>query len=267
MSSFVDDDSFLYNVAANLAAPLAVMARSIGGRDQRWDDAWAVDARSPHPLPNSVALLKPLSHERVADLAGRVHAFFVAGSGGPSLIWSFWPTSDDVAAAFADQGFTEVPGPPVMHRPAGAPPIAYPPELDIVEVHDDATVLDFERTVVEAYPVPELQPFQPGRIVSPEALGGPLRLWVGYVDDTPVTTAVAYVGFDVVGVYFIATLPEARGRGYGTAMTDLAARAAPELPAVLQSSDLGRPVYERLGFVVEGVCRMWFMSKLEPTDV
>lgn len=266
MSSFVDVDRFRYNVAANLTASLAAMARSIGGRDQRWEDAWAVDARSPHPLLNSVALLRPLSDRSVADLAGRVRAFFAAGSGGPSLIWSFWQTSDDVATAFAEHGFTDVSGPPVMHRPAGAPPITYPPELDIVEVHNEATVLDFERTFVEAYPAPELQPFQPGRIVSPDALGGPLRLWVGYVDGTPVTTAFAYVGFDVVGVYGIATLPEARGRGYGTAMTDVAARAAPELPAVLQSSDLGRPVYERLGFVADGACRMWFMSKIEQTD-
>ncbi|MEZ4520719.1 MAG: GNAT family N-acetyltransferase [Thermomicrobiales bacterium] len=261
-SKALDLDNSSFNAAANLAASLAAMARSIGGRDERWDDAWAVDARSPHPLPNSVALLKPLSNEHIGDLAGRIRSFFTAGSGGPSLIWSFWPASDEDANAFASYGFMSVPGPPLMYRPAGAPEISYPPELDIVEVHDDATVLDFETTFVEAYPVPEMQPFQPGRIVSASALGGPLRLWVGYVDGKPVTTAIAHVEFDVVGVYWISTLPDARGRGYGTAMTDIAARAQPDLPAVLQSSDLGGPIYERMGFISMGKSRMWFMPKI-----
>lgn len=240
------------------------MARSIGGRDRRWDDAWAVDAQSPHPLPNSVALLKSLSHESAADLAGRIREFFAAGSGGPSLIWSFWPVPDDVYEAFSASGYFGVSEPPpLMYRAADAPAISYPPELEILEVHDEATVLDFERTFIEAYPAPEYQPFQPGRILSTDALGGPLRLWLGYLDGKPVTTAIAYIGFDVVGVYWIATLPEARGRGYGTAMTDVAARAHPGLPAVLQASDLGRSVYERMGFATRGDCRMWFMSKIE----
>lgn len=264
MPGSVDHDGLRYSAAANLAAALGSMARSIGGREQRWDDAWAVDARSPHPLPNSVAFLKPLADETAADLAGRIREFFAAGSGGPSLVWSFWQENDGAASVFSEQGFMSVTGPPLMHRPAGAPPIDYSPELDIVAVHDEATVLDFETTFVEAYPVPEMHPFEPGRIVSTSALGGPLHLWIGYVDGKPVTTAIAYIGFDVVGVYWIATLPEARGRGYGTAMTDIAARVQPDLPAVLQASEFGKPIYERMGFTnIEDACRMWFMAKIE----
>jgi GNAT superfamily N-acetyltransferase len=92
-------------------------------------------------------------------------------------------------------------------------------------------------------------------------LGGHYRLWLGYVAGRPVTCAIANVSDGVVGVHFVATLPEARGRGYGAAVTARAASVAPTLPAVLQASDLGRPVYERLGFRV--VCRfdLWIVPR------
>lgn len=263
MIESVDLERLRQNSAANLAATLAVMARSIGGRDERWDGAWAVDARSLHPLPNSVALLDPLTTGTSPDIANRIRDFFAAGGGGPSLVWSFWEIDEETVNAFAGHGFVSIPGPPLMYRSADVPAIAYPPELEIVEVHDEATVLDFERTFVDAYPVLEYQPFQPGTVVTTDALGDPLRLWVGYVEGKPVTTGVAYVDFDVVGVYLISTLPDARGRGYGTAMTDVAARTVPDLPAVLQSSELGLSVYERMGFVDVGAGSMWFMPPLE----
>jgi len=39
------------------------------------------------------------------------------------------------------------------------------------------------------------------------------------------------------------------GRGYGLALTAAAAAVEPSKPATLIASDLGRPVYDRLGFV------------------
>ena len=54
-----------------------------------------------------------------------------------------------------------------------------------------------------------------------------------------------------VGVYSIATMGAARRRGYGAAMT---ARIVAEGVAagcdvaIVQASEMGRPIYERLGF-------------------
>jgi hypothetical protein len=45
------------------------------------------------------------------------------------------------------------------------------------------------------------------------------------------------------------TVPEARRRGVGTALTWRAALADPARPAALLASDLGRGVYERMGFL------------------
>jgi len=47
----------------------------------------------------------------------------------------------------------------------------------------------------------------------------------------------------------VATVPDARRRGYGEALSWRAALADPSLPAMLLSSDIARPVYERVGFL------------------
>ena len=57
----------------------------------------------------------------------------------------------------------------------------------------------------------------------------------------------------LAGIYAVATLPEARRRGVGTAMTLHAmaeGRRRGASMAVLQATDFGRPVYERIGFSV-----------------
>jgi hypothetical protein len=43
---------------------------------------------------------------------------------------------------------------------------------------------------------------------------------------------------------------EARGRGYGEAITWAATLADPSVPAMLVATDMGRPVYERMGYSV-----------------
>jgi GNAT superfamily N-acetyltransferase len=126
-----------------------------------------------------------------------------------------------------------------------------------LRVDDAETLVDYERTFIEGYPLQELQPFRPGALFAPPVLGGDFHLWVGYVDGRPVTCAIAQVSDSVVGIHFVATLAEMRGRGYGAAITARAASTNPLLPAVLQASDLGRPVYERIGFAVHSRFDLW----------
>jgi len=48
-----------------------------------------------------------------------------------------------------------------------------------------------------------------------------------------------------------------RGKGYGAAVTEAAATAVPEEPAVLLASDDGRHVYERTGFLAVDRWTLW----------
>jgi GNAT superfamily N-acetyltransferase len=76
--------------------------------------------------------------------------------------------------------------------------------------------------------------------------------FVGYLGETPVATTSLMLAADLAGVYHVATMPEARGRGLGAALTHQAmlhAREAGAERAVLQSSEMGYGVYRSLGFV------------------
>ena len=79
-------------------------------------------------------------------------------------------------------------------------------------------------------------------------------VYVGRAGGAPVVSGLGWRTGRVIGVYAIATVPAARRRGYGAAMT---ARIVTEGlaagcdTAALQASELGRPIYERLGFRVD----------------
>jgi predicted GNAT family acetyltransferase len=61
----------------------------------------------------------------------------------------------------------------------------------------------------------------------------------------------------VLGIYGVATLPDARRRGYATALTQHAVAAVPGLPAVLQPSVMAERLYSRLGFRRFTTFRSW----------
>jgi len=79
-------------------------------------------------------------------------------------------------------------------------------------------------------------------------------VYIGYADGAPVASGLSWRTGRMVGVYAIATIPAARHRGYGAAMTGRIVTdglAAGCNMAGLQASELGRPIYERLGFLVD----------------
>ena len=84
-----------------------------------------------------------------------------------------------------------------------------------------------------------------------------LRHFVGWDGDRAVAGATLYLDelSGTAGIYHVDVLANARGRGFGKAVTTAALAAAQgheyEL-AVLSASELGRPVYLRLGFQVVG---------------
>lgn len=80
---------------------------------------------------------------------------------------------------------------------------------------------------------------------------GDIAVYVGYTDGEPVTSGLGVRTGQTIGVYNVATVPSARRRGYGAAMTariaDDGVSAGCDV-AILQASEMGRPIYERLGY-------------------
>ena len=90
------------------------------------------------------------------------------------------------------------------------------------------------------------------RLISPSFATDPdVRLFVGRLDERPVGTSIAIRSGDASGVYNVGTLPQARRRGVGSAVTWAAVGAGRAWgcdAVVLQSSVMGLSMYADMGF-------------------
>ena len=202
-----------------------------------------IDAGSPLPFSNRAVLEQPI--DDIRSVLDHIRPFYDSGTATPFLLDSAWPTPDLTPIGFARMGH-----PPLMVRAPGAAFPIPPDELRIVRVDDERTAFDYEQALIYGYPAPQLQPMNEVTILTPAALDAPgWHHFVGYVDDRAVAAGSGFAGESLVRVDNIATLESERGRGYGLAITAAAASIDSSKPATLIASDLGRGVYERLGFV------------------
>jgi GNAT superfamily N-acetyltransferase len=238
-------DSVLRRFVFAYADRVEQMARRAGRRVEGDADARFADVGSPFHVDNAVVLLRPPTDLR--PVVARARAFF----SGPWVLLSAWPTGD-----LSGLGVSLVGHPPLMFRPPSPWPAA-PSGLRIEEVRGTARLGDFERTLAAGFPLRAPLPGDGGSIFDRRLVGGVLRLFVGYAGGEPVSVAGAAVNHGLVEIDWVATLPHARGRGYGAALTAAAGAIAPEVPAVLLATDPGRPVYRRLGFFDLLRATMW----------
>jgi hypothetical protein len=200
------------------------------------------DGESPLPFSNLAVLERPAGDD-VESLVAEIRAFYAGRPGGPCLLKSLFPLPD-----LAPLGCTLMGHPPLMLRmPITLP--EPPADLDIVAVTDEQTAYDYEETLVLGYPAPMLQPFRAGCFLPVRALGAPgWHHFVGYADGRAVAAGSSYVDDRVLRVENIAVVSDTRGRGFGAAITAATIDVDLNVAATLVASDLGRPIYERLGF-------------------
>jgi hypothetical protein len=248
-------DNLCNDFQQEVAQSYLALAQSRGDRGTRIAGTLTMtDARSVLPFWNRAVLEQPIANTQA--IMSALADFY--GASGPMLLFdSVWPTPD-----LSKQGFVLMGHPPLMYRPPNTPLPPAPSELRIRRVDDAAAAADFERTIVDGYPVPQLQPFQGVDLMSDGAVRAPgWQHFVGYVDEQPVATGSSYVGEKLLRVENISTLDTVRGRGYGLAITAATIAVAPEKPAMLIASDLGRPIYERLGFTAMLRASYWVASR------
>jgi hypothetical protein len=240
-----DGDNLILDHLRAEADAYAALASAVAGRtlDDPRRQVRAADLGVATPFGAVAHLGTPAPGGRPVAALDAVRSFFASGPGGPYLVFSPWPTED-----LTDHGLARVGHPPLMFCPPRdtAPGIA---GLRIRRVRDAEQLAHFERTLVEAYPTPEMQPWVAGALLRPAVLDTAWRLFVGYDGDEPVATSAAYVTPQLTMVELVSVRPEVRGRGYGAAITAAATITEPGRPAMLLSSDLGRPVYDRLGYL------------------
>lgn len=234
-----DDTLVRQAVLVHASWPVEV-ARSTG-RPYRscpqWAGGWIGDRGA---LTNPVVLKQPLA-EPAATLA-EINEMFPAEV--PYLLLNPWPSPNLV-----DQGLQLIGHPPLMVRLPAAGSDQLPQNTEVREVRTADELAVAERVLVKGYPMPDLEPLQPGNLLGPGILAEATRIWLGWVDGEPVAVAAAHRHAGATLVEYVATMPQARGRGAGAAVTWAATLAQPDEPAVLIASDDGRPVYERMGYL------------------
>ena len=237
------DDSLLRRFVLGFAEWIETSGLTAGHPVLRTDDVVAVDEHSAHLLLNSGILLHPVASEDAAAVVADLLGHFAGAEGGPYSLFSPWPVElPDLAIG----GY-----PPLMLRmPAPATPPA-PDGLVIAEISTPELLTEYERVLVEGFPLDELQPWQARTALHPSSLHVPgMRMFVGLVDGKGMCGATSIVSHGVNHVEWVATMPEARGKGFGEAITWAATLADDTVPAMLIATDMGRPVYERMGYVV-----------------
>jgi hypothetical protein len=253
-------DSYLRRFLWNWADACAATARAFGGHVLDTDTMRLADAGLPVAFSNCATLIQPLTAESAADTLAQIAAFYAFDDprrSGEVLLVSAWPTGD-----LRPFGWSLMGHPPVHLLPQGVPERHAPSELRIERVASPALLHVWEQTVSRGYPLEGLEDAPAGTLAAPSLLSDPhYGAWVGFVDDQPVAAASAWAAHGVVNVTLVATLPEERRKGYGEALTWAASRLVPALPAMLLSSDDGRPVYERMGYLPLQRMTLWFRGR------
>ncbi|MCK6629827.1 MAG: GNAT family N-acetyltransferase [Anaerolineae bacterium] len=127
-----------------------------------------------------------------------------------------------------------------------------PPGFTIEVVQDETALEDFKRIFVESYEIPEWA--GQAWVDATRQLGigrTPWQMYVGYLNSQPVATNMLFNGGGVASVYAVATVPSARGKGIGGAITLKPLLEARELGyryAVLFATEMGVHAYQRIGF-------------------
>jgi GNAT superfamily N-acetyltransferase len=232
------------------AAELLMAMGAAGGGVQRDDGTirWTIGG-SPIDYHNAVvaADLPDAEADRViAESLWELRNRAVPGCWhvGPSMR----PT--DLGRRLLEAGFTyggSEPGMAVklseLRRPAEVP------GLEITRIETGNDLATWETTLGRGFGEGEKEARWVAEVYRRLGFADPWRHYLGRLDGEPVATTTVFLAAGVAGVYFVMTVPEARRRGIGAAITYAALRQAEGVEhAVLGSSQAGRSVYAGLGF-------------------
>jgi GNAT superfamily N-acetyltransferase len=188
-----------------------------------------------------------------------------------NVMWKLGPSTQpsNLGDHLAERGFTVRPtlkGMAVDLTALAASP-GRPPWLDIREVVDSATLALWRQAVDRGFSWPSYG----ARDVADNleylltAKGSQRRFvaYVGVAEEAPVASSLVFFGAGVAGIYHVSTDPDHRGRGLGATITRaplVEARSRGYRVAVLHATEMGYPVYRRLGF--EDVCPIGLRLRL-----
>jgi hypothetical protein len=244
---------FVHAYASSFVAHVTRMDGHAVQRDRHV--VWGLEGGSW--LFNGAMLLQPLPHDGWQTLAAELERDLSTAGHGRVTLFSPWPTPD-----LSPRGWHLAGHPPLLLAPSGSPAPPPPAWLEVVPVTDESTLADWERVLVEGYPLSDHQPWRPRRIADVRVLDDPLlHAWVGYVDGEAAAIGTSYVAHGIDVFTLGVTMPAHRGRGAWQVMARQRLGMFPQLPAMGLFSDLSQGPAQRLGFLPLHRWTVWFRDR------
>ena len=247
------DESLITATRANMSDLFRLMSRAIPEEHFENEKFTRWYTPLPHPWFNGVLSTKPVEEADGAFIEETIRYF--RGKGVNTFTWWMDPPlrASDCKTALFKHGFGFSDDTPGMAVDLQALNESQPP-VDGLEIRD-ATDEEFLRTwttvFVKGYGLPSDWENIMFDLWSKLSLDSRVRNYVGYLNGNPVCTSCMIYGGGAAGIYSVATLPEARGKGIGAALTLKPLQDAREMGyriGTLQSSAMGFNVYKKLGF-------------------
>ncbi|MDI6742616.1 MAG: GNAT family N-acetyltransferase, partial [Smithella sp.] len=128
-----------------------------------------------------------------------------------------------------------------------------PENIKVVSVKTQKDLDLWKDVSFDGFEMPSHKREQYGAFVSSFNLGfnSQQRLFLAYIDETPVATSLLFTHKETAGIYYVSTLPAYRNQGCGLKITQAAMHAAKNngfSDITLQATPLGARVYRRAGF-------------------
>jgi len=178
--------------------------------------------------------------------------------------WTVWAHESDVEASalLRERGHVLDSSPEGMGCALDG--LIAPEGLDELEYTETPALEDLQLVLAEGYGFP----LELSRRVTAGVPAGPTTLvGLAHLEGRPACTAQVTTAGEDAGVYAVATVPDARGRGLARRLQYALLRRAAASGArttTLQASQMGRGVYAALGYRSFGPMNMW--ERRQPAD-
>jgi len=207
----------------------------------------------PHPWFNGVLSSNPPKDDADSFISGTIKYF--RDKGVNTFTWWMVPHQkpSDWESALSKHGFgfsDDTPGMAVdLHTMKDS--IQPADGFEIRSVDDEESLRLWAKVFVNGYGLPPAWETITIDLWMQLGLDFPMHNYLGYLNGKPISTSSVFYGGGAAGIYCVASLPEARGKGIGAAITLKPLQDALEMGyriGVLQSSEMGFNVYKKLGF-------------------
>lgn len=216
-----------------------------GAATEQWEEGTVMKSELPSELVNTAALLQDHPNIDTEKFLTKCKRYF------GKVPWKIITTQsgDDLILSSAEKfGLIRSKGDPGMILNPIPTKIPTPLEkLTIKPVSNEKELADFFEVMGVSFGIPTFAL----RASYPKIPGDPISLFLGYAEGVSVSCSVLVCLDGIGGIFTVGTRPEARRRGYGEALTWACVAESKKKGCemnFLQASDMGAPIYEKMGF-------------------